>query len=70
MREPNTLMLLLFRTAYLYTMIIYAACAALGFPGSHIGLAAAIALAVSAELAFVCNIKEEIIEEKELRYMV
>ncbi|KAH6638486.1 hypothetical protein C7974DRAFT_423341 [Boeremia exigua] len=45
MRAPSPLLLLLFRTAYLYTMIIYAACAFLGFPGALFGVAAALLLA-------------------------
>lgn len=70
MREPSTLLLLLFRTAYLYIMIIYAACAALGFTGSVIGFAATAVLAVGSEIAFIQNARDETTDEKELRYMV
>lgn len=70
MREPSTLLLLLFRTAYLYTIIIYAACAALGFSGSLVGLTAAAILAVGAEVSFMLTARDELGEEKEVRYMV
>lgn len=70
MRKPSSLMMLLFRTTYLYTIIIYTACAVLGFPGSMVALAATGVIAVSAEVAFVWNAKEEASDSKELRYMV
>lgn len=70
MREPSTLLLLLFRTAYLYTIIIYVACAALGFPVAWIGVTATMIVAFGSEIAFVMNAKEDFNEEKELRYMV
>ena len=63
-------MLLLFRTAYLYTMIIYTACAVLGFNGASIGLVATATLAVGSEISFMYNEKEETNDEKELRYVV
>ena len=70
MREPSTLLLLLFRTAYLYILIIYAACMALGFNGALVGLIATTIVAVGSEVAFILNIREEMDREKELRYMV
>ena len=70
MREPSTLLLLLFRTAYLYIFIIYAACMAFGFDGALIGLIATTMIAVGSEVAFVHNIHEEVDGDKELRYMV
>lgn len=70
MREPSTLLLLLFRTAYLYTIIIYAACAALGFPAAWIGVTATVIVAFGSEIAFMINSREEFNEEKEMRYMV
>lgn len=63
-------MLLLFRIAYLHTMIIYAACASLGFPGSYIGLAATAILAVGAEVELIRTRREEPRDEKEMRHMV
>jgi hypothetical protein len=70
MREPSILLLLLFRTAYLYTIIIYVACALLGFPVAWIGVTATVMVAFGSEIAFVMNAKEEFNEEKKLRYMV
>jgi hypothetical protein len=70
MREPSTLLLLLFRTAYLYTIIIYAACAALGFPIAWIGVTATVIVALGSEIAFLMNAKDDLTEEKELRYIV
>lgn len=70
MREPSTLLLLLFRTAYLYTLIIYAACMVLGFNGALIGLIATTILAVGSEVAFVYNAWDETNGEKELRHIV
>jgi hypothetical protein len=69
-REPSPLLLLLFRTAYLYTMIIYTACATLGFTGSLIALAATAVLAIGSEIAFVYGTRDEMTDEKALRYMV
>lgn len=63
-------MLLLFRTAYLYIMIIYSACAALGFRGALVGLAATGIVALGSEISFVIDERERIEDEKELRYMV
>lgn len=70
MREESKLMLILFRIAYLYTTILYGACAALGFPGSLIGLAATAFLAMGAEARFAFTTKESIHEKKELRHIV
>lgn len=70
MREPSTLLLLLFRTAYLYIIIIYAACAALGFPVAWIGVIATAIVALGSEISFVMKFEEEYIEEKEMRYIV
>lgn len=70
MREPSTLLLLLFRTAYLYTIIIYVACALLGFPIAWIGVTATVMVALGSEVAFVMNASRDLNEEKELRYMV
>ena len=70
MGEPSTLLLLLFRTAYLYTMIIYSACLALHFTGALIGLGATTLLAVGSEIAFVYSKTEKSNNEKDLRYVV
>lgn len=70
MREPSTLLLLLFRTAYLYTVIIYIACAFLGFPVAWIGVIATVMVAIGSEMAFVMNARKYLNEEKELRYIV
>lgn len=70
MRESSTLFLLLFRTAYLYTIIIYVACAVLGFSVAWIGVTATMMVALGSEIAFVMNAKDDLNEEKELRYMV
>lgn len=63
-------MLILFRIAYLYTTILYGACAALGFPGSLVGLAATALLAMGAEAKYALTTKESFPEEKELRHIV
>jgi hypothetical protein len=70
MRERSPLLLLLFRIAYSYTLIIYSACAALGFTGSLISLAATVVLAIGSEIAFVYNEREDEAMEKEPRHMV
>lgn len=70
MRGHSTLMLMLFRTAYLYIMTLYTACALLGFPGSVVGLAATAILALSVETRPLWAAKNANIDEKELRYIV
>lgn len=70
MREQSPLLLLLFRTAYLYTMILYAACMALGFPGSLVGLAVTVGLAVCAETKLLWDTEKDARDGMEIRYMV
>lgn len=70
MREHSALLLVLFRTAYIHTMIIYSACLALHISGALVGLAATTLLAIGSEISFVYRKTEGPRYGKELRYMV
>lgn len=72
-RPSSPLLILLFRIAYAYITIIYAACTTLGFPGAVVGLAATAVVAAGSEIAFLYtygSTTESVVDEKEMRYLV
>lgn len=70
MHGRSALMVLLFRMTYLYTSVLYAACAALDVPGSVIGLAATAVIAIIMETRPLWAKQEESRDDKEPEYMV
>ncbi|KAF2132949.1 hypothetical protein P153DRAFT_364203 [Dothidotthia symphoricarpi CBS 119687] len=68
----NPLFLILFRTAYLFNILIYTAFTVLGlkYCGTVIGLGASIIVAIGSEIAFVYAREEEGRLWKQERYMV